>query len=197
VHLLTKEPHTTSSNPSQQHVTEVIAAQLEATHPGIVAGMRSMIESIRQRGLPRRNTSPRQGVVIHPGSGAERKNWPIERFMDLCGKLKAQGRLVRLVIGEVEKEKWGDATCQRLGEVAEMVSPATLVELAEVLANATQAVTNDSGPAHLAAVLGTPTLSLFGPTSDPVRWAPLGPHVEILAAGSLEAIQVHEVLARV
>jgi ADP-heptose:LPS heptosyltransferase len=54
--------------------------------------------------------------------------------------------------------------------------------LAAVLAQATLFVGNDSGVTHLAASVGTPTVALFGPT-DPGRWAPIGPAVQVLQGG--------------
>ena len=62
----------------------------------------------------------------------------------------------------------------------------------ESYAGAARFVGNDSGPGHLAAITGTPTLALFGPT-DPARWRPLGPHVKVLRREPLEALGVEEV----
>jgi ADP-heptose:LPS heptosyltransferase len=54
----------------------------------------------------------------------------------------------------------------------------TLAELAAVLAGATAVVVGNTGPAHLAAAVGTPVVSLFAPVVPAVRWAPHGvPHV--------------------
>jgi hypothetical protein len=55
-----------------------------------------------------------------------------------------------------------------------------LEELAAMLCGARAFVGADSGPAHLAAQLGVPTLALFGPT-DPAIWAPIGPRVRVLS----------------
>jgi ADP-heptose:LPS heptosyltransferase len=54
---------------------------------------------------------------------------------------------------------------------------------AAVLAEASLFIGNDSGITHLAASIGTPTVVLFGPT-DPARWGPIGPAVQILTGGS-------------
>jgi ADP-heptose:LPS heptosyltransferase len=56
-----------------------------------------------------------------------------------------------------------------------------LGEIAALLSLALATVGNDSGPSHLAAAVGCPTVAVFGPT-DPLVWAPLGPHARVVAA---------------
>ena len=56
----------------------------------------------------------------------------------------------------------------------------SLEELGDRLARARLVIAGDSGPAHLAAQLGVPTLSLFGP-GDPRQWGPVGSRVRVLA----------------
>jgi ADP-heptose:LPS heptosyltransferase len=71
-----------------------------------------------------------------------------------------------------------------------------LYELACWLASARVYIGNDSGPAHLAAAVGTPVVALFGP-SDPAVWAPRGPRVAIASAPALDAITVEHVASLV
>jgi heptosyltransferase-3 len=60
------------------------------------------------------------------------------------------------------------------------------------VARALAFVGNDSGPGHLAGILGVPTVSIFGP-KDPARWKPLGPTVNVVQ-GEWETIDVNEVI---
>ncbi len=106
-------------------------------------------------------------VVIHPGSGGAGKCWPLERFAGLVEHLDSPAVVA---VGPVERERWGADVFARLAAAAPVVAP-TLDELAGLLAGAGAFVGNDSGPAHLAAALGTPTVALFGPT-DPRHFAP-------------------------
>jgi ADP-heptose:LPS heptosyltransferase len=76
--------------------------------------------------------------------------------------------------------------------IAEVIEPNDYLELLFQLGLATAVVCNDTGPGHLAGIIGTPTIALFGPT-DPARWKPLGPHVQTLRAQSLDAISVESV----
>ena len=71
----------------------------------------------------------------------------------------------------------------------------TAVQLAQALQDSHLFVGNDSGPTHLAAMLGVPTVALFGPTDAGV-WAPVGPHVRVLEApaGVLGALRPETVL---
>jgi heptosyltransferase III len=160
------------------HVTGHHLEQLGA-HQAITAAMRQMLQFIGDRGvgygLPGGRT-----VVIHPGSGSPGKCWPLDRYLRLADLLAAQGRPVRFVIGEAELERWPEARIGALASAGELRRPGTLVGLLEALSDAGVYIGNDSGPSHLAGLLGLPAVCLFGP-SDPAVWRPLGPRVRILA----------------
>ncbi|MCS7033891.1 MAG: glycosyltransferase family 9 protein [Phycisphaerae bacterium] len=178
------------------HVAQYIAQQLADPLPGLAAGTLQMIDALSRRGFGPRSEE-RRGVLIHPGSGAQRKNWPRERFLGLAERLRSAGQHVTVVLGEVELEKWGSAAREEFAAIAQVVVPQTLTELADRIIRSATVVCNDSGPAHLAAVTATPTVVLFGPTSHPVRWRPLGPAVRMLLGQPLEAITVEDVLAAI
>lgn len=111
-------------------------------------------------------------IVIHPGSGAVRKNWPIENFRKLADRLEAEEREISWCLGPAETE----SEFPRLpGKVLVCDS---LSDLALQLAAANYFVGNDSGITHLAAALGINTSAIFGPT-DPDLWAPRGTNVSI------------------
>jgi hypothetical protein len=124
----------------------------------------------------RRN--PRGPVVIHAGAGSEEKRWPLARFGDLIERLKLSFPVV-LIAGEVEAERFGDCE-QALFERLAGRFLHSLEDLAGVGRSARLFIAGDSGPAHLAAQLGVPTLTLFGPTL-PELWGPVGPLVRTLA----------------
>lgn len=129
-------------------------------------------------------------IAIHPGSGSPRKNWPLERWMEITAKLD---RPVLLVLGEAERD-WADNRRgpQKRIELAENLP---LPELAARLADCRLFLGHDSGVSHLAAAVGTPCMLLFGPT-DPAMWAPPGPHVRVLRRGMEPAsISVEDAMA--
>ena len=135
-------------------------------------------------------------VVIHPGSGGLPKCWAIDRFETLIEQLRAQGQNIQPILGEVEVENWSKQTLQRWQTHHGAKVPSTTLQLLELLHSASAFIGVDSGPTHLAAQIGTPTLTLFGPT-DPARWAPIGPRVQILAPPdpcSMDWLAVDQVL---
>jgi ADP-heptose:LPS heptosyltransferase len=112
--------------------------------------------------------------------------------MKLTRKLVKSRHQVRVLIGEVEKERISAEDMSHFASVAEIIEPKDYVELLFQLGLATAVVCNDTGPGHLSGIIGTPTIALFGPT-DPVRWKPLGPHVHTLLAQSMDLISVEAV----
>ena len=109
-------------------------------------------------------------IACHPFSGSPKKNWPLERFLELN---------LQYCVGPEQ-------------HLAGAVQIDDLYELAHWLASADAYVGNDSGITHLAAAVGTPTLALFGPT-DPNVWAPRGERVTILRRDRIDEITVQEV----
>ena len=175
------------------HITQWLLQQLSAS-PVIEAAMSQMLQSIAVRGLGA--ARPTGGpIVIHPGAGSGKKCWPAELFAELARRLSQSGRAVQVILGEVELERWPREQIDAFKTSAQFKTPGTLVELMELLKGASAFIGNDSGPGHLAGVLGVPTVSLFGP-KDPILWKPLGPRVTALT-GSWEELSVDRVLAAI
>jgi ADP-heptose:LPS heptosyltransferase len=129
-------------------------------------------------------------VCMHPGSGSVRKNWPKEAFLEVSRGAFQRWKLPSaVVLGPAEKGQlafWNATNGPHLS-VREGLS---ILETSRVLRGASIYVGNDSGITHLAAALGTPVVALFGPT-DPGRWGPRGPGVEIL----LQPVSPQQVLS--
>ncbi|HNR29673.1 MAG TPA: glycosyltransferase family 9 protein [Candidatus Hydrogenedentes bacterium] len=117
--------------------------------------------------------TPRHEVILAPGSGGRRKNWPFDRFLTVAGELAARGYGVAWCVGPAEESL-------RLPENHAALRDAPLVEIAGILAGARLYIGNDSGITHLAAAVGCPTVAVFGPT-DPTVWAPRGARVHVVA----------------
>jgi ADP-heptose:LPS heptosyltransferase len=174
-----------------KHVSEWVLEQLKPL-PAVRGAVEQMIRSVNTRGVGT-GRSHDGDVVIHPGSGAREKCWPIERFVQLIERVRRARRDVRVLLGEVELERFSADDVNALETVATSVRrPATYLELFNELKTAAALVSNDSGPAHLAGAIGVPTLVLFGPTS-PAVWRPLGPRVHVLHEGMLEKLSVAKV----
>lgn len=127
-------------------------------------------------------------VALHPGSGSPRKNWPLERFIELAARVRASGAGAPFfVIGEADAALAG-VLAEKAADVPTL-RDRTLVELAGVLAECAAYVGNDSGVTHIAAALGIPVVALFGP-SDPDHWGPRGPNVTVIRASSGDPVEI-------
>jgi heptosyltransferase-3 len=130
-------------------------------------------------------------VAIHPGSGAEQKCWPVHRFADVIRQLwdpnglDGHSHSVLLLAGQADQKRIHDIL-DFIGDPPEpdmlkVMFDAPLLEVAQQLQQCSCYLGNDSGITHLAAMLGVPTVALFGP-SDPAIWHPVGPAVRIIRA---------------
>lgn len=138
-------------------------------------------------------------VAVHPGSGGERKNWPIAAWAEWGRRLSDALPDVTLLLieGEADAER-----AQFLAEAWKTVPHLRarllpLPILAALLREAVLYVGHDSGVTHLAAAASRklPVMALFGPT-EPAVWAPPREGVRVLrSATSLEALSVEEVFA--
>ena len=188
--VLTVQP--TPPEGFDRHATEYQLEQLK-DWPAAQAAAEQILRSIQSRGVGATRPASPAGVIVHPGSGSPAKNWPAERFLELIARLRAGGETVRVLMGEVEDERWPKELIARFADAATIVRPQSYVELMNELLAARAFVGNDSGPGHLSGILGVPSLVLFGPTS-PARWKPLGPRVSALQADPLDSLAVDQVI---
>ncbi len=159
---------------SRLHITEQWAEQL--LEQGVrVAALRSY-----DAGTFRGDASEGKPiVVIHPGSGDREKCWPLAGFVELGRRCLNAGHRVVFVLGEVEHDRWSPEQFEQVVRDFEIVDMPRPDELAALLASADVFVGNDSGPTHLAALIGTPVVAVFGPT-EPEVWRPLGRSVRVV-----------------
>jgi hypothetical protein len=140
---------------------------------GLSAGSRAWAAAWREsRGL-----SGAETVALHPGSGAEGKNWPRASYEALASSLAGSGMRVLVFAGEAERERGEGAWPDIPGVVHG--SGFDLTQTAALLSGCRRYVGNDSGVSHLAALLGVPSTVIFGPT-DPLVWAPRGGCVRVV-----------------
>jgi ADP-heptose:LPS heptosyltransferase len=114
-------------------------------------------------------SSRRHGeVLVHTGAGQPVRVWPLERYLTLIARLRAEQRLVTVACDPDQREWW-----LRAGET-QVATPKTVKELLGLIDRAGVFIGNDSGPGHLAALCGVPTFTLFGPQL-PEWFVPLHP----------------------
>jgi ADP-heptose:LPS heptosyltransferase len=116
-------------------------------------------------------------VVVHPGAAAPARAWPPLHHAAAVELLEGAGYRVVVTGGRAETR----LTATVAGPSAlDLGGRTDLKTLAGVLAGAKALVTGNTGPAHLAAAVGTPVACLFSPVVPAVRWAPYGVPLEIL-----------------
>ncbi len=121
-------------------------------------------------------------VAINPVALWDTKMWEDEKFAELCDRIV--GELKRRV---VFTGGHADQTVKHIRSLmhhpsADMTGRTSLRDLAYLYERAALVVTTDSGPMHVAAAIGTPTVALFGPT-DPARTGPYGTGHTVVRAG--------------
>ncbi|HEY4034392.1 MAG TPA: glycosyltransferase family 9 protein [Ktedonobacteraceae bacterium] len=137
-------------------------------------------------------------IALHPGSGGAHKCWPVKHFAAVIQALWQHNVAVLLLAGPVEQERLTELL--RLlptppnPNLLRTLVDAPLLDVAHQLQHSQRYLGNDSGLTHLAALLGMPTIALFGP-SDPLIWQPIGPSVTVLYEPILENLRVETVLS--
>lgn len=153
-----------------------------------------------------RNAKPPM-IALHPGSGGERKNWPLENWCALGEWLldfrfqipdfpRAENTPSLLVVGgEADEARIAGLEAAWSGRPVLFAKNLALPHLAAVLGQCALFIGHDSGISHIAASADVPCVLLFGPT-DPQVWAPANARVRVVAAPdktmrglSLEAVQ--------
>lgn len=122
-------------------------------------------------------------VLIHPGAGSRRKRWAVDNFMTVAHAMRdMRGAQVIFLTGPAESDLLPLVKKQAQGQF-QIHQIEDLSEVMTFMRAARCFIGNDSGLAHLAAIMGVPTVAIFGPSS-PRRWAPLGKAVKVLRGAS-------------
>jgi ADP-heptose:LPS heptosyltransferase len=124
--------------------------------------------------------------LLHPtrGLSAQRSRWPTGGFVALARQLVARDRFPVLVTGAPDDAGIAETIAAGAGRGVIAIAGATSIGGFAALAETARAVVAmDSGPMHVAAAVGAPTVGIFALQSDePDRWAPLGPRVAVVRA---------------
>jgi ADP-heptose:LPS heptosyltransferase len=121
---------------------------------------------------PRGDARSRGAIVVHPGAASESRRWPADRWVDLCTRLSREGYRIAMTGSAAEFRR-----CRFIAKAAHLPIDAVLAgatdleDLACIVASARAIVCGDTGIAHIATALRTPSVVLFGPTS-PRYWGP-------------------------
>jgi heptosyltransferase I len=113
-------------------------------------------------------------AVLNPGAAWPNKRWYTDRFGELAAFLKEVRGLVPFVLWGPGEEELANAVIESSNGAARIAPPTRLADLVEICRRASLMVSGDTGPLHIAAAVGTPIVSIFGPT-DPARNGPWSP----------------------
>jgi ADP-heptose:LPS heptosyltransferase len=195
-------PH---NNPerARMHTLERQADQLKAagiwpdapTQPGS-APPADLSWILNRKGASRPMASAGTGrpyALLAPGAQPE-KRWPVARFAQLGEFLR--GRNIEVMVIGGPQESTLAMAIQRKVQARDLTGRTDFAQIAALAARATVAIGNDTGPMHLIAAAGAPTLALFSSASDPTLCGPRG-HVSVLQADNLEDLPVDDVITAV
>jgi len=123
-------------------------------------------------------------IAVHPSATCPSKRWPLERFAELCDKLKEKYNLKILVVAGPKDTDLAQKLINMMKEKAiNLAGRLSLGELAYLLKRCRLFISNDSGPVHISSAVGTPVISIFGRNQaglSPLRWGPLGKYDRII-----------------
>jgi ADP-heptose:LPS heptosyltransferase len=120
-------------------------------------------------------------VIVSMRAGAQNREWGSENFVRLLQRIGAKYDLSLVFVGAEADRPTVEAVAAQLPESSYVdLSGTPFEDLPFIMGNAAAFIGCDSGPGHLSALLGVPTLSLYAGVSEPQIWQPLGPRVALL-----------------
>ena len=162
--------------------SQIASGQVESRAPHLELGVSDERKRAARLLLQTRGVRfERPLVALCPGSTNSRaKRWPAERFAAVADLLIEENGAGVLLVGAREEREVSDevASKMRNGPVV-LTGETRLEESAAVLSLCDLLVTNDTGPAHVAAAVGCPVVVIFGPT-DPLTTRPFADNAEVV-----------------
>ena len=174
-----------------RHTLANLRAQLAAAgiaHVGgpEVAWMNQPLDAVRL---------PEHYALLVPGGAPHRpeKRWPAEQYASLASEL-VRRKITPVLLGTKAEAEVLDSITARVSQTINLGGKTSMAQLATLGRGAALAVGNDTGPMHVIAAAGCPSLTLFSAASDPARTAPLGPNASTLREADLRNLSVDRVL---
>ena len=136
-------------------------------------------------------------VLMVPGGSSHRpeKRWPARRYGELAALLSVRG-LQTIILGAGDECTLADEIEALCPSAVSFVDRTSFMEIIALARGARWAIGNDTGPMHLVAAAGCPSVVLFSGASDPALCAPGGTNVTILRRDPLAGLAISEVATR-
>lgn len=139
---------------------------------------------------------PSRFALLVPGGATHRpqKRWPAESYVALVRSLHGRG-IASVLIGTAAEKALGEKIAAGSSSARNLAGQTSLAEIAGLARLAVAAIGNDTGPMHIMAGVGCPSLVLFSSASDPALCAPRGAAVKVLVRSSLADLPPAQVAA--
>jgi heptosyltransferase-2 len=184
------------------HAARQLARAIEELGIKVIDLAERIFPSAEDRDFAREflGSMPQPVIAIHPGSGSQAKNWPLENWIALfsAGSPFANLEHVVVISGEADEAQTRQLEREWTNRNVNFAKNLPLTRLAAILESSIF-IGHDSGISHLAAAAGAKCILLFGPTNPDV-WAPQNENVQIVRAPNtkltdLRIEEVHTALA--
>ncbi|MHC4758937.1 MAG: glycosyltransferase family 9 protein [Planctomycetota bacterium] len=121
-------------------------------------------------------------AIIHPGSGALKKCWHLDNYIQIAQALMDRDFEVVFLLGPAEQQRFGKERLKKIKKCCKFLTDLNLTNVLQVLSCAGLYIGNDSGISHLAGSLGLNTFVMFGVTESNL-YRPVGPNVTVIESG--------------
>lgn len=137
-------------------------------------------------------------ILLVPGSAPAHpeKRWPVVKYIGLAQRLLREGYKVA-VLGTFAESEITAKIKRACPDIVDLTGQTSLFEIAALARGAAGAVGNDTGPMHLIALSGCPSLTIFSASSDPVLSSPRGADTAVIACDDLNLLSVDEVMKNI
>lgn len=137
---------------------------------------------------------PEKFALLVPGSSARMavKRWPAQYYADLAARLFKRG-VTPVILGGPEEAEAIQAITAACAEAVSLAGETTIFDIPALGREAVACAGNDTGPMHMVAMTGCPTVAIFSTGSFPDKAAPRGERVIVLSRDTLSDLSVDEV----
>jgi ADP-heptose:LPS heptosyltransferase len=113
-------------------------------------------------------------IIIHPWGGRPVKTWRMEKYAGLAEMIREKMKIDIILTGSGQDYNLCEAIKKKCGKgILNLAGKLTFEEMMSAIKSSLVFISPDTGPMHIAVALGTPTVTLFGP-SDPAKYGPYG-----------------------
>jgi ADP-heptose:LPS heptosyltransferase/GT2 family glycosyltransferase len=173
-------------NPKRQHVADDLINLIDAVAAAGDADRNTLAQpppaTLSQKtnisAATMRKIFHKRVICVHPGVGNELRQWPESHFSQLIDRLVESEGVHVILIGSPDEAELGQRIWQRVTDrksVWPLVGRVALEDLPALIAKCALFVGNNSGPQHIAAALGVPTVGIHSGVVDAREWGPKGP----------------------